>query len=68
VAGGLDSLRLYIFDLRAIRAGLSPLGLDWDVPPFPENPRGAEAPPQFERPLAIDCDLGDLQKRPEPMP
>ncbi len=44
---------LYLFDLRAIRAGLVELGLDWPAPPFP--PAAAPAPA-----MTIDVDMGDL--------
>ena len=31
---GAETMALHIFDLRAIRAGLAELDLDWDAPPF----------------------------------
>jgi hypothetical protein len=36
VAGYADAV--HIWDLRAIRAGLKPMGLDWDWPEFPPVP------------------------------
>lgn len=44
---GSESRALHRIDLRAIRAGLAELGLDWDQPPLPP------APPSPSRPLRI---------------
>ena len=56
LAVGAETSNLYIFDLTAIRAGLSELDLDWDAPPLP----AASAPPAM--PLSILFDLGDLRQ------
>src|SRR5262249_45979237 len=55
---GRDAMALYIFDLRAIRAGLAELDLDWDAPPLPAATTG-DLPP----PLAIHFNLGGLGVR-----
>ena len=34
---GEESLALRVWDLRAVRAHLRPLGLDWDLPPYPAD-------------------------------
>jgi serine/threonine protein kinase/WD40 repeat protein len=51
---GVETGALYVFDLRAIRAGLTELALDWDAPPLP----AASARPAM--PLSIHFELGDL--------
>jgi serine/threonine protein kinase/WD40 repeat protein len=56
---GADSQALHIFDLRAIRAQLAELGLDWNQPPLPP------APPADAEPLRIEVELGDLLGRPQ---
>ncbi len=48
---------LYLFDLRAIRAGLVELRLDWVAPAYPPAP--APAPPAGP----IDVDMGDLLRQ-----
>jgi WD40 repeat protein/tRNA A-37 threonylcarbamoyl transferase component Bud32 len=53
VANGSQNGLLYIWDLRALRAELQKLDLDWDWPAFP--PAQPPAPP-----LRIDVDLGAL--------
>jgi Tfp pilus assembly protein PilF len=45
---------IHIWDLRAIRAQLAEMDLDWDAPPLPP------APPATE-PLQIHIDLGDFK-------
>ncbi len=52
VYSGQDSA-LYLFDLRAIRAGLVELGLDWAAPAYPAAVAPAPA-------LTIDVNMGDL--------
>jgi serine/threonine protein kinase/WD40 repeat protein len=44
IAYGSESCAIHIFDLRAIRAELAELDLDWDAPPLPptEAPEAAE--------------------------
>jgi WD40 repeat protein len=44
VAIGSESNLVYIWDLRALRAELKELGLDWDAPPYPEVVHAAQAP------------------------
>ncbi len=43
-----------VWDLRAVRARLADLGLDWDAPPYPPVPAPApgRAPPV--EPLAVE--------------
>src|SRR5207253_6279830 len=45
---GLDTQTLYTFDLRAIRAQLAELGLDWDTPPLPAGAPAAREPLRVE--------------------
>jgi serine/threonine protein kinase/WD40 repeat protein len=52
---GIETTALHIFDLRAIRAGLAELDLDWDAPPFPP---AAAAP--LPAPLSIHFELRDV--------
>jgi serine/threonine protein kinase/WD40 repeat protein len=35
VASNNDSLTVHVWDLREIREQLAPMGLDWDLPPYP---------------------------------
>jgi WD40 repeat protein len=54
---GLESREMHVFDLRAIRAGLRELGLDWDDEPLPAAvPRPAE-------PLHVEVDLANIRGR-----
>jgi WD40 repeat protein/Flp pilus assembly protein TadD len=62
---GSETTALHIFDLRAIRAGLAELGLDWDAPSLPAAPRGAEATLLPAPPLSIQFELGDSRQRAE---
>jgi WD40 repeat protein len=55
-AVGIHSQLLYIWDLRAIRAGLKELDLDWDQPSYPH------AAPAADRLPHIEFDLGELGK------
>jgi hypothetical protein len=57
IALGVESQALHVWDLRAIRAQLKDLGLDWEAPAFPP-PRG-DLPP-----LQLEVDLGKLRPRP----
>jgi WD40 repeat protein len=59
---GAETMALYVFDLRAIRAGLAELDLDWDAPPLPAAPQGADATSLAPSPLSIHFDLGDIQQ------
>jgi Flp pilus assembly protein TadD len=52
ITGGHDSLALHIWDLRAIRAQLVGLGLEWDLPSYPRAEDGA-------LPLQVKVDLGN---------
>jgi WD40 repeat protein len=60
VATGTESQLLYIWDLRALRAELKELGLDWDRPDYPP------AAPATPGPLQVEVDGGTLfsQKAP----
>jgi WD40 repeat protein len=60
VAIGSETRLLYIWDLRALRAELRELRLDWEWPDFPP------APPAARGPLRVDVDGGSLfpQKAP----
>ncbi len=49
-ATGRDNGHLYIWDLRAIRAELKDMRLDWDMPTYPAVPVRA-------RPLQVEVDL-----------
>jgi serine/threonine protein kinase/WD40 repeat protein len=55
IAAGVETTRLYIFNLRAIRAGLGAMDLDWDAPPLPNGAGRDTMPP----PLSVSFDLGD---------
>jgi serine/threonine protein kinase/WD40 repeat protein len=35
LVAGTEGDRLFVWDLRAVRAGLARLGLDWELPPYP---------------------------------
>ncbi len=54
---GLETAALYIFDLRAIRAGLAEFDLDWDAPTLPAASRSVDAIP-----LSIQFEVGDVRK------
>jgi hypothetical protein len=56
---GYESRELHVFGLRAIRAGLRELGLDWDEEPLPA------AVPRLDTPLHVEVDLGNLRGRVE---
>jgi WD40 repeat protein len=49
-----ETRALHIFDLRAIRAQLNDMGLDWDAPPLPPAATGRPAP------LQVEIDQGKL--------
>jgi hypothetical protein len=55
ITAGNESEALHIFDLRAIRAQLQTLDLDWDAPPVP--PAKKDPPP-----LAVTVDLGKFAR------
>jgi serine/threonine protein kinase/WD40 repeat protein len=55
---GRESGALHVFDLRAIRAGLRELGLDWD-PAGPLPGRNEGSPTALPDPLRIKIELGD---------
>ena len=59
VATGIETGALYVFDLRAIRAGLAELDLDWDAPSLPD------APSVRPEPLRVEVNLGNLRERVE---
>ncbi len=44
-----------VWDLPRVRAQLLPLGLDWDLPPYPPA-----AAPADEHPVRVELDLGEL--------
>ncbi len=54
-----DDNAYHLWDLRAIRAQLVEIGLDWDAPPLPP------APPPASESLQIDVDLGDYRQMEE---
>ena len=54
-----ETMALHVFDLRAIRAGLAELDLDWGAPPLPAGP----APPVT--PLSIYAERGDVLQLPK---
>jgi serine/threonine protein kinase/WD40 repeat protein len=54
IAIGADTQALHVWDLRAIRAQLAGLNLDWDLPPYP--PAGPE---KNTRPLTVSVDHGN---------
>jgi WD40 repeat protein/cytochrome c-type biogenesis protein CcmH/NrfG len=60
---GRDDKKLYVYDLRLIRAGLADLGLDWDQPPYPPADP-AEADP-FAPPLEVTVVGADLAADPK---
>src|SRR5262249_9109485 len=47
-----DTKMLHIWDLRALRQGLTELGLDWDLPPYAPGKDSAVPPLQIEVDLA----------------
>jgi serine/threonine protein kinase/WD40 repeat protein len=53
-----DSNSIHVWDLRAMRAELVKLDLDWALPPYP--PADARAD---EKPLQLHVDLGDAEKQ-----
>jgi WD40 repeat protein len=60
VAVGSESQLLYIWDLRALRAELKKLDLDWDGDDYPP------APPAAAGPLRVEVDGGTLFPRKAP--
>jgi serine/threonine protein kinase/WD40 repeat protein len=56
IAVGHDTQALHVWDLRAIRAHLKELGLDWDLLPYPSTPE----PVDPRSPLAVTVDPGNL--------
>jgi serine/threonine protein kinase/WD40 repeat protein len=59
VAVGTETQEFYAFDLRAIRAGLKEIGLDWDQPDFPPQDLQADGI-HFPEPMKIQVELGDF--------
>jgi WD40 repeat protein len=56
VTFGSDLSTLHVWDLRALRAELSALGLDWEAPPYPP------APPSLDsQSLQVTVDLGFVE-------
>jgi tetratricopeptide (TPR) repeat protein len=55
IAVGVDTLALHVWDLRAIRRGLVPLGLDWDALPYPPA-NDDVCPPALSIEVARDAD------------
>jgi serine/threonine protein kinase/WD40 repeat protein len=60
VAAGAETETLVIWDLRALRQDLQPLGLDWDAPPCPTAAQGGPSPR-----IDVDVVLGNLVQRAE---
>jgi serine/threonine protein kinase/WD40 repeat protein/Tfp pilus assembly protein PilF len=58
IAVGVESRALHVFDLRAIRAGLRDLGLDWSDDPLPPAAARAE-------PLRVTVENGPVHDRVE---
>jgi WD40 repeat protein len=56
IAAGVDTLALHVWDLRALRAQLAELGLDWDQPPYP-----APSADNATEPLEVTIDPGNLK-------
>ncbi len=54
-----DDNAFHVWDLRAIRAQLVEMGLDWDAPPLPP------ARPPASKSLQIEVDLGDYRQMEE---
>jgi serine/threonine protein kinase/WD40 repeat protein len=52
IALGIDSQALHVWDLRRVRAGLRPLGLDWGAPAYAEEDRD-QTPDAQRRPLQV---------------
>jgi serine/threonine protein kinase/WD40 repeat protein/Tfp pilus assembly protein PilF len=57
IAVGVETQALHVFDLRAIRAGLVELGLDWDAPPL------SPAPAVSHDPVRIQVTMGNFWQR-----
>jgi eukaryotic-like serine/threonine-protein kinase len=55
VSIGIETLAVYVFDLRAIRGELQERDLDWDAPPLPP------ARPVAAQPSRLIVDLGNLK-------
>jgi tetratricopeptide (TPR) repeat protein len=53
-----DHEPVHVWDLRAIRAHLARMGLDWDLPPYPPA-----AINQASEPVQVQLDPGDLMDR-----
>src|SRR5262249_13997918 len=52
-----DGPAVHVWDLRAIRRRLAPMGLDWDAPPYPESDPAGPSAPQLPAPRV---DFGGL--------
>jgi serine/threonine protein kinase/WD40 repeat protein len=63
-AVGMETQELYVFDLRAIRAGLKEIGLDWDQPEFPPEDHEADGI-HFPEPIQVQVELGNFLKQAE---
>jgi WD40 repeat protein/tetratricopeptide (TPR) repeat protein len=55
IAVGGETQALHVWDLRAIRARLAELNLDWDLPPYPPAAQKKVSPP-----LTVSVDHGNL--------
>jgi serine/threonine protein kinase/WD40 repeat protein/Tfp pilus assembly protein PilF len=62
VVVGLETMTLHIFNLRALRAGLDELGLDWDAPPLCTT---ADTTMARLPSLSLQFELGDVQQWPQ---
>jgi tetratricopeptide (TPR) repeat protein len=59
ITGNREEGTIQIWNLRAIRAQLAAMGLDWDLPPYPP-PKNADTTP-----LKIEVDMGGLGMTPQ---
>jgi serine/threonine protein kinase/WD40 repeat protein/Tfp pilus assembly protein PilF len=60
IASGAETTALYLFDLRAIRAGLAEMDLDWDAPPLPVPTPDENASSCVAAPMSIQFEMGDV--------
>ena len=58
---GTDRNTVLVWDLRRIRDQLTPIGLDWDAPPYPTAPVASEAEGPLPPLPMRSCGRGDRQ-------